>query len=527
MKIYFLNGDRTGQSAELSLLGLSIGRETDNDVQLLVGGVSRYHAKIESIGEVWHLRDLGSTNGTKVNGEKISQPVTLKDGDIIMIGDQSIRFGETPSEASSQLVSDTVNVRPASAHDATFKDLRSQIAPEKSATSAGTVSGVSPASEPVIIFNTPGASAPTSAPTPEAEKHASVNNFLNAFKSPSDSTPASGTKIDGDIFGKNKTPSAASITFGKQDESGKGGLFKGKLGNVIFYVAVLAAAVISVAVFISTQNSGDKKPVAAGAAAQSRNDFLLVYEKQLVTRDNIFRFALTVENDSAIFTIDDIKHNRHYQKSFAKVKEVFLKPLITTVKDTDFMKLEQEPFGFTNDGTDESRSLVVAYGDNFNKVITRNSYAQTSFETIEKAISKFAQDCGLPIITDTVEDIRGEAEKAFRNAEDLLENYEANPANLREAIIRYQFTMECLDQFEPKPKEWDISRKKLQEAQSLYKKKVDDAFKNMTVFKNLKKYKEASDEAQRLMDMLGTDHQDYDKIRNYKVTFDKLASTRR
>ena len=46
IKLYFLNGPRTGQSQEIAPDGVRIGRETDNDIQLLIGGVSRYHAKI-------------------------------------------------------------------------------------------------------------------------------------------------------------------------------------------------------------------------------------------------------------------------------------------------------------------------------------------------------------------------------------------------------------------------------------------------------------------------------------------------
>ena len=71
MKLYFINGLREGESIVLQPPGVCIGRESDNDIQLLVAGVSRYHAKISFDGMKWSIADLGSTNGTKVNGIKI------------------------------------------------------------------------------------------------------------------------------------------------------------------------------------------------------------------------------------------------------------------------------------------------------------------------------------------------------------------------------------------------------------------------------------------------------------------------
>ena len=95
VKLYFLNGPRTGESKEIPASGVCIGRETDNDVQLLVGGVSRYHAKISlNPAGKWRVEDLGSTNGTKLNGNPLTMPALLKDGDLLVVGDQVLRFGE-------------------------------------------------------------------------------------------------------------------------------------------------------------------------------------------------------------------------------------------------------------------------------------------------------------------------------------------------------------------------------------------------------------------------------------------------
>jgi hypothetical protein len=66
---------------------LSIGREQDNDLCLEDKQLSRHHAVIEAVDKGWQVRDLGSTNGTGVNGRRINAPFLLKAGDVIELGD--------------------------------------------------------------------------------------------------------------------------------------------------------------------------------------------------------------------------------------------------------------------------------------------------------------------------------------------------------------------------------------------------------------------------------------------------------
>jgi ATP/maltotriose-dependent transcriptional regulator MalT len=79
---------------------LSIGRAESNDVPLpLDERVSRQHALLERLPAGWSVRDLGSTNGTFVNGERIVRDRALRAGDEIRIGDTRLVFrGEKGSE---------------------------------------------------------------------------------------------------------------------------------------------------------------------------------------------------------------------------------------------------------------------------------------------------------------------------------------------------------------------------------------------------------------------------------------------
>ena len=74
-----------------------VGRHSENDLSIADSAVSRKHLKIERFGNMFVASDTGSTLGTKINGKKISVPVTLKNGDRIVLGESieiSVIFGE-------------------------------------------------------------------------------------------------------------------------------------------------------------------------------------------------------------------------------------------------------------------------------------------------------------------------------------------------------------------------------------------------------------------------------------------------
>jgi hypothetical protein len=79
------------RSYPLSKDQLSIGRLDTSDVALADPGASRRHAEIRREGDEWVVVDLGSTNGTIVNGKRV-QRHRLSTGDRVMIGDTVLEF---------------------------------------------------------------------------------------------------------------------------------------------------------------------------------------------------------------------------------------------------------------------------------------------------------------------------------------------------------------------------------------------------------------------------------------------------
>jgi len=73
------------QLVNLQAGALSIGRASDNDLPLADNSVSSHHARIFTYLESSYIEDLGSTNGTYLNGKRI-QKHTLHVGDVIKLG---------------------------------------------------------------------------------------------------------------------------------------------------------------------------------------------------------------------------------------------------------------------------------------------------------------------------------------------------------------------------------------------------------------------------------------------------------
>jgi pSer/pThr/pTyr-binding forkhead associated (FHA) protein len=77
-----------GAAVEFPLEGdaLEVGRDDDVAIRVDEPLVSRRHARIERRGEAWVLIDLGSTNFTRVNGERLRRERELADGDRLTFG---------------------------------------------------------------------------------------------------------------------------------------------------------------------------------------------------------------------------------------------------------------------------------------------------------------------------------------------------------------------------------------------------------------------------------------------------------
>jgi pSer/pThr/pTyr-binding forkhead associated (FHA) protein len=86
------NGSAKGERLQVRAPVVSLGREDFNDLKVADPSVSAAHAKIQLREGVWVIDDLGSTNGTSVDGERIAEETPLSPGATLRIGDVSLLF---------------------------------------------------------------------------------------------------------------------------------------------------------------------------------------------------------------------------------------------------------------------------------------------------------------------------------------------------------------------------------------------------------------------------------------------------
>ena len=88
IRLVLNSGPTAGKEYPLEKPELFIGRDLGNDVVINDSEVSRRHARLYLQGNTYIIEDLGSTNGTSVNGQKLTGPYMLRAGERITFGER-------------------------------------------------------------------------------------------------------------------------------------------------------------------------------------------------------------------------------------------------------------------------------------------------------------------------------------------------------------------------------------------------------------------------------------------------------
>jgi hypothetical protein len=87
-------GHEPGTSFQLGNGGATLGRSASSDIEVDDPFASSAHARIFPRGDFMYIEDVGSTNGTYLNGRQLRQPEQLKPADSVRIGDTEYRYRE-------------------------------------------------------------------------------------------------------------------------------------------------------------------------------------------------------------------------------------------------------------------------------------------------------------------------------------------------------------------------------------------------------------------------------------------------
>lgn len=148
-KLIVANGKSAGRAILIKRNTLLIGRAEECDVRPLSEDVSRRHCAVHvGPADVW-VEDLGSRNGTFVNGEKISGKVKVASGDLLRVGALEVRISCTEPAVAAESDQDVSRWLMADDSPAGMYDTTRSLKPEPSAGSdASSIHHVASAAEP-------------------------------------------------------------------------------------------------------------------------------------------------------------------------------------------------------------------------------------------------------------------------------------------------------------------------------------------------------------------------------------------
>jgi hypothetical protein len=98
------SGPTPGAAFSLEGDQINVGRDSTNEIVINDAEISRRHARLTFQGGEYVLEDVGSTNGTFVNGQRLTGPRVLKPGDVVSFGEQIMMIYEAASFDPGQTV---------------------------------------------------------------------------------------------------------------------------------------------------------------------------------------------------------------------------------------------------------------------------------------------------------------------------------------------------------------------------------------------------------------------------------------
>jgi pSer/pThr/pTyr-binding forkhead associated (FHA) protein len=98
-------GPTPGKAFPVSGESFTIGREPGNGIVINDPEISRKHSRMWLQGSTYSIEDLGSTNGTSVNGVRLSAPHSLRPGEVVALGEQiSLVFEAVVSDPNATVM---------------------------------------------------------------------------------------------------------------------------------------------------------------------------------------------------------------------------------------------------------------------------------------------------------------------------------------------------------------------------------------------------------------------------------------
>ncbi|MBR2911519.1 MAG: FHA domain-containing protein [Lentisphaeria bacterium] len=471
MKITFMNGKEAGRTFEFVLPQITVGREDANDLRIPTEGVSRYHAKFkQELPGGWSIEDQGSTNGVKVNGERISGTYFLAENDRIEIGEQILTVSDLSGEPP-RIVFNPVNT-------------------DSPVVAAGPAPGT--AVVPDETREAPGTPAGPEDPLLESLKKGSLFSSENNDGAKKDETPAPGAPV------------------------------RRGMSPMLFYTIIVCLVIVALTSCIRIFLNGGKSGKADRSAGEP--PMFLVFEKLAIQRDNVFRFSLKLEGNKAVFTIDDIRSRRHPEPLVVE-NPAGLDVLRGRINASGIWRMKNPAAAPDSSGL--RRRLGIMIGKQVKDIVINGHRAAPEFEDVESAVYEFAEGCGMQTVSLSGEEIMRMAKESFNKAEDLYANRESDGGNLRDAIARYRVVVNYLSQFTPPPALLKDAKSRLSEAEKLRTAKLEELEFQRVRFQNVRDFDALRRVFMKTMELTEPESREYNVARKRLHILDVRLKKRR
>lgn len=457
-------GAEAGKQFEVPDAGVTLGRSRMAGIQLADNGLSRLHCRFYSENGSAMVQDLGSSNGTTLNGIDIgTNPTPITNGDCVSVGETALRisgFTATPA-APAPIFS---------------------INPDA----------------PVIPVTPP----PPPQPAPEVPLTAPD---LFGAEDDLDATPPA----------KPEPAPVGTVDLGLEAVPGGEKKRSPLLGLIFALGAILVLLGGALAIF-SFENQ-DEKPAAPRKLPTAESQaFEFCYERLVITEQSLYRYTLNYEASGLlVLAIDDLGDA---DRSFKKEKQLTShaqKMLRKEVVDSNYMAIRELYPERSPDGTSLRRkTLTLVLGSNIWKRVAEN-VANREFDALCERLELFGRnELGVWATQYSVSELRDLGKEQLVVANRYWEQRDMGDEKLFHAVTAYKQGLSALETLNPKPEFVHELTAGLREATELLDTRYEAAAFAVDQAMNTQRYERAAEELQRILRMIP----DRDDERNLKAT---------
>ncbi len=520
MKLFFINGPDVGKTFEPTSDIIRVGREVDNDIEILAGGLSRYHAVFNKVDGFWNVADLGSTNGTKINGTPVGlDPVKVHHNDLCTLGDQVLRITLEENENPPKTKTKKEPVIPEK------NDIKESVEPPVQLLNLGETKEETPI---VSILNLADEKKEESKPV---EPPPAV---VISPQTPHTPPPASNPQ-ELDINKLRESGIFADHT-AEAPENNENGEEPKKKSNILMFslMGVLAIMIIGLIIALNAKLSTEHKTNIHTAQTKDPNDqpLTIYYERQEeIENANVFRIQFIIEQ-GVVSSVKIVDLASHYSPSMRVALETQdtqiatdgvwslrkneLERLERTIKSSNFMNAKFPERQHSN--AVNYCHLSICQGRNlrtFSEYDDINAMPR-EITAIQAAIEVFIEEVyGLSVTTSPTK-IAENAENDYRIAKEAALNRSSNPKKYNEAILRLERSVAKVKDFRTKPAWFNEARDLLDQIRTERKEKIQELKNNANLYWSQNMYKEAYKVQEELVRYLNTSSLNDDDIAELK-----------